>query len=168
MARNIKERKRLYLPCIHKRTFWKQILQAKWWRLSIVSPNIAMDLRGMSWQQIKVRINIVTTNYRQGTVLALVTDVSGIRCSICMSPGRWESADDSSACWEKFLCAVRLFQSCQVTEGKIWLFYLLFLEQLYVDTFKGMYFLYQYRDSWILSFGIRLCQQKVKKYILRA
>lgn len=63
-----------------------------------------------------MRINIVTTNYRQGTVLALVTDVSGIRCSICMSPGRWENADDSSACWEKFLCAVRLFQSCQVTE----------------------------------------------------
>lgn len=90
-----------------------------------------------------MKINIVTTNYGQGTVLALVTDVSGMRCSICMSLGRWESTDDSSVCWEKFLCAVRLFQSCQFTgRQNSTLCYLLFLEQLYVDTFKGMYFLY--------------------------
>lgn len=61
------------------------------------------------------RINAVTTNYGQGTVLDPVADASGIRRSICISLGRWGSADDSSACWEKFLCAVRVFQPCQFT-----------------------------------------------------
>lgn len=65
-----------------------------------------------------MRINIVTTNYGQGTVLAPVADVSGIRHSIGMLLGRWGCADDSFACWEKFLCAVRVFQPCQVTRGQ--------------------------------------------------
>ena len=61
-----------------------------------------MDLRGLSWRQITGRINVVMTNYGQGTVLALVADVSGMCRSICVSPGRWGRTDDSSARWEKF------------------------------------------------------------------
>lgn len=89
-----------------------------------------------------MRINIATTKDRQGRVLALVTDASGTRTAfVCHWEGR--SADDSSACWEKFLCAVRRFQSHQVTRRQnLTLRYILFLEQLYVDTFKDTYFPY--------------------------
>lgn len=115
-----------------------------------------------------MRINIVTTNYRQGTVLALVADVSGVRCSICVSPRRWGSDDDSSACWEKFLCAVRLSRACQVTGREN-------LTLCYVSFLSCMWILSKictlHTDIGTLGFfplGIRLCQQNVNEFILRA
>lgn len=87
-----------------------------------------------------MKINIVTTNYGQGTVLALVTDISGIRCSVHMSLGMWGSTDDSSACREKFSCVVRLSPSCQVTRRQnLTLRYVSFFE-LDVDIFKDTCF----------------------------
>lgn len=88
-----------------------------------------------------MRINIVTTTYRQDTVLALVADVSGICGSICVSLGRWGRADDSSALWEKFQCAVGLFQSCQ-GPGRQNLTLCSILCMMYMDTFKDMRFPY--------------------------
>lgn len=66
-----------------------------------------------------MKINIVATNYGQGTVLALVTDVSGICCSVCVSLGRWGRADDSSARWEKFFVLSDFFSLVRLLEGKI-------------------------------------------------
>lgn len=66
-----------------------------------------------------MRINIVTTNYGQGTVLAPVADVSGIRHSIGMLLGRWGCADDSSACWEKFCVLSEFFSLVRLPEGTI-------------------------------------------------
>ena len=106
-----------------------------------------------------MKVNIVTANYGQGTVLALVTDVSGICCSICMSLGRWGSTDDSSACWEKFLCAARLFQSCPFTKRQnLTLRYVSFLHWMWI--LSKIYTLGP--SSWY-----EMMSTKVDKYILR-
>lgn len=91
--------------------------------------------------------------------LDLVTNVSGICFSICMSLGRWGSTDDSSACWEKFLRAVRLFQSCQFTERQN-------LTLCYISLLNWMWILSKIYtldpSSWY-----EMMSTKFDKYILR-